>query len=49
MTDLTSLTIAEARDKLASKEFTSVDLTNAYLGAIDAANSVLNAYITVTP
>ncbi|RYE61516.1 MAG: Asp-tRNA(Asn)/Glu-tRNA(Gln) amidotransferase subunit GatA, partial [Oxalobacteraceae bacterium] len=47
--DLTSLTIAEARDKLASKEFTSVDLTNAYLGAIDAANSVLNAYITVTP
>ena len=49
MTDLTSLTIAEARDKLASKEFTSVDLTNAYLCAIDAANSVLNAYITVTP
>jgi aspartyl-tRNA(Asn)/glutamyl-tRNA(Gln) amidotransferase subunit A len=49
MTDLTSLTIAEARDKLASNEFTSVDLTNAYLGAIDAANSVFNAFITVTP
>ncbi len=49
MTELTSLTIAEAREKLKAKEFTSVELTGAYLAAIDAANSVLNAYVAVTP
>ncbi len=49
MTDLTRLTIAEARDKLAAKEFTAVELTDAYLGAIDAANDALNAYVAVTP
>lgn len=49
MTELTSLTIAEARDKLKAKEFTSVELTQSYLKAIDAANGALNAYVTVTP
>jgi aspartyl-tRNA(Asn)/glutamyl-tRNA(Gln) amidotransferase subunit A len=49
MTELTSLTIAEAREKLEAKEFTSVELTEAYLSAIDAANSVFNAYVAVTP
>ncbi|CAN7265928.1 Asp-tRNA(Asn)/Glu-tRNA(Gln) amidotransferase subunit GatA [Neorhizobium sp. LjRoot104] len=49
MTELTSLTIAEAREKLKAKEFTSVELTQAYLAAIDAANSVFNAYVAVTP
>ncbi len=49
MTELTSLTIAEARDKLKAKDFTSVDLTKAYLDAIEAANAVFNAYVTVTP
>jgi len=49
MTDLTSLTIAEARDKLAAKEFTATELTDAYLAAIDAANGALNAYVAVTP
>ncbi|KQV34407.1 MULTISPECIES: Asp-tRNA(Asn)/Glu-tRNA(Gln) amidotransferase subunit GatA [unclassified Rhizobium] len=49
MTDLTRLTIAEARTKLSAKEITAVELTEAYLGAIDAANGVLNAYVTVTP
>ena len=49
MTDLTSLTIAEARDKLAAKEFTSAELTDAYLAAIDAAAGALNAYVKVTP
>ena len=48
MTELTRLTIAEARDKLEGKEFTSVELTDAYLGAIEAANGSLNAYVTVT-
>ncbi|OJG00260.1 Asp-tRNA(Asn)/Glu-tRNA(Gln) amidotransferase subunit GatA [Pararhizobium antarcticum] len=49
MTDLTRLTIAEARSKLTAKEITAVELTQAYLGAIDAANGALNAYVAVTP
>ncbi|MGF6252955.1 Asp-tRNA(Asn)/Glu-tRNA(Gln) amidotransferase subunit GatA [Ensifer sp. LBL] len=49
MTDLTSLTIAEARAKLAAKDITAVELTDAYLGAIDTANEAINAYIAVTP
>ncbi|TCV72512.1 Asp-tRNA(Asn)/Glu-tRNA(Gln) amidotransferase subunit GatA [Neorhizobium sp. S3-V5DH] len=49
MTELTSLTIAEAREKLKAKELTSVELTKAYLDAIEAANGVLNAYVAVTP
>jgi aspartyl-tRNA(Asn)/glutamyl-tRNA(Gln) amidotransferase subunit A len=48
MTDLTRLTIAEAREKLREKEFSSLELTNAYLEAIDAANPALNAYVAVT-
>ena len=48
MSELTSLTIAEARDRLASGELTSLELTDAYLTAIDAANASLNAYIVVT-
>ena len=34
MTDLTSLTLAEARRGLASKTFTSLELTNAHLARI---------------
>ncbi len=49
MTDLTRLTIAEAREKLGAKEITAVELTDAYLGAIEAANPVINAYVAVTP
>jgi aspartyl-tRNA(Asn)/glutamyl-tRNA(Gln) amidotransferase subunit A len=48
MTDLTRLTIAEARTGLRAKDFTAVELTDAYLAAIDAANGALNAYVTVT-
>src|SRR6058998_1368391 len=48
MTDLTSLTIAEARAGLASKSFTSLELTDAHLAAIEAARS-LNAFILETP
>ena len=49
MTDLTRLTIAEAREKLGAKEITAVELTDAYLGAIEAANPTINAYVAVTP
>jgi aspartyl-tRNA(Asn)/glutamyl-tRNA(Gln) amidotransferase subunit A len=48
MSELTSLTIAGARDRLASKEITALELTDAYLAAIDTANESLNAYIVVT-
>src|SRR3982751_5842946 len=48
MTDLTSMTIAEARDGLANKSFTSLELTDAHLAAIEAARS-LNAFILETP
>ena len=49
MTDLTKLTITEARDGLAKKEFTATELTKAFLDAIDKANPALNAYVLVTP
>ncbi len=49
MTDLTTLSIAQARDALRGKQFTAVELTNAYLAAIEAANDKLNAYIVETP
>jgi aspartyl-tRNA(Asn)/glutamyl-tRNA(Gln) amidotransferase subunit A len=48
MTDLTTLTIAEARAKLRGKEFSAVELTDAYLAAIDAFNPTFNAYVAVT-
>lgn len=49
MTELTSLTIAEARAKLAAKEIKAVELTQAYIQAIEAANPEINAYVAVTP
>lgn len=49
MTDLTALTIAEARDQLKAKAITATELTSAYLKAIETANEALNAYIAVTP
>lgn len=48
MTDLTKLTIADARKGLNDKDFTAVELTEAYLAAISAGNEALNAYIKVT-
>ena len=48
MSELTKLTIAEARDKLRDKEVTSEDLTTACLEAIDGAG-VLNAFVHYTP
>ena len=49
MSELISLTIAEARAKLAAKEIRAVELTDAYLAAIEGANNDLNAYVAVTP
>ena len=47
MADLTKLTISAARDGLKAKDFSALELTEAYLGAIDGAGK-LNAFITVT-
>ncbi|MBO0902283.1 Asp-tRNA(Asn)/Glu-tRNA(Gln) amidotransferase subunit GatA [Jiella sonneratiae] len=48
MSDLTALTIAEAREKLSKKEVSAAELTEAYLTAIEAANPQINAYVKVT-
>jgi aspartyl-tRNA(Asn)/glutamyl-tRNA(Gln) amidotransferase subunit A len=48
MTDLTSLTLSEARGGLAKKSFTSLELTDAHLAAIEAARA-LNAFVMETP
>ncbi|MEZ5844469.1 MAG: Asp-tRNA(Asn)/Glu-tRNA(Gln) amidotransferase subunit GatA [Hyphomicrobiaceae bacterium] len=48
MTDLTRLTLAEARDGLRAKEFSATELTKAFVAAIEAANPKLNTYIVVT-
>ena len=49
MNDLTALTIAGIREGLAKRDFSALELTDAYLAAIEAANPLLNAYIVVTP
>ena len=49
MTDLTKLTLAAARDGLRDKQFSAVELTRAYIAAIDCANPALNAYVLPTP
>lgn len=48
MTDLTKLTLADARDKLRSKEISSLELTNSFIAAVDASDA-LNAYCAKTP
>ncbi|HEY9568702.1 MAG TPA: amidase, partial [Thalassobaculum sp.] len=48
MGGLAGLTLAEARDRLARKEISSVELTEAQIGAVEAGRS-LNAFITETP
>ncbi|MVS98174.1 Asp-tRNA(Asn)/Glu-tRNA(Gln) amidotransferase subunit GatA [Devosia marina] len=49
MTDLTRLSLADARKGLKDKSFTALELTDAYIGAIEAANPSLNAYVATTP
>src|SRR5246127_3096353 len=48
MTDFTSRTIADARDGLAKKSFTSLELTDAHLKAMEDARA-LNAFVLETP
>lgn len=48
MTDLTNQTLAEARRGLRNKDFTSAELTDAFLSAIEGSNGAINAYVAVT-
>jgi aspartyl-tRNA(Asn)/glutamyl-tRNA(Gln) amidotransferase subunit A len=48
MTDLNTLTLAEARDKLRAGDVTSVELTQACLSAIETSGA-LNAFVHMTP
>jgi aspartyl-tRNA(Asn)/glutamyl-tRNA(Gln) amidotransferase subunit A len=49
MTDLTKLTLADARDGLRAKKFSATELTKAFVTAIEKANPALNAYVRTTP
>jgi aspartyl-tRNA(Asn)/glutamyl-tRNA(Gln) amidotransferase subunit A len=48
MTELTSFTLAQARDALRRKEFSATELTDAHLAAIEQARA-LNACVLETP
>jgi aspartyl-tRNA(Asn)/glutamyl-tRNA(Gln) amidotransferase subunit A len=48
MSSLNTLSLTAARDGLARKDFTSVELTEACLARITARNPEINAYLTVT-
>ena len=48
MTNLTSLTLATALDGMGKKQFSSAELTDAFLGAIEKANPALNAFVVIT-
>jgi aspartyl-tRNA(Asn)/glutamyl-tRNA(Gln) amidotransferase subunit A len=48
MTDLTSLTLAQARDALREREFSATELAEAYIAAAERARA-LNAFVLETP
>ena len=48
MSDLTNLTIAEAREGLKAKRFSATELTKAHIEAVEKARA-LNAYVLETP
>src|SRR6516162_3043742 len=48
MTDLTSLTLTQAREALRKKEFSATELAEAHLAAVEQARA-LNAFVTEVP
>src|SRR3954470_10537380 len=48
MTELTSLTLAQARERLRKREITAAELTDAHIGAVEGARA-LNAFVQETP
>jgi len=49
MSDLTQLTITEAKKLLKNKQIKAVELTEAHLKKVDQQNAKLNAFIELTP
>jgi aspartyl-tRNA(Asn)/glutamyl-tRNA(Gln) amidotransferase subunit A len=49
MTDLTDLTLLEARDALRARQASARELADAYLARIEALEPRLRAFVTVTP
>jgi len=49
MSDLIKLTLSDALDGLKARQFSSEELTRAFVDAIEAANPKLNAYVLPTP
>ncbi|MEQ3747484.1 MAG: Asp-tRNA(Asn)/Glu-tRNA(Gln) amidotransferase subunit GatA [Henriciella sp.] len=49
MSELTKLTLTDAMSGLESKSFSSRELTQAFVDAIEASNDTLNAYVVKTP
>ena len=47
MNEILKLTVSELSEKLASRELSSVELTQAYLDRIDKTEETIGAYITV--
>ena len=48
MSDLTKLSLTDAVEGLKNKDFSSREITQAFLDGIEAANPALNAYVAVT-
>ncbi|RYF27981.1 MAG: Asp-tRNA(Asn)/Glu-tRNA(Gln) amidotransferase subunit GatA, partial [Comamonadaceae bacterium] len=48
MTDLTRLTLTDARDGLKAKQFSATELAKAHIAAVEQARA-LNAYVLETP
>jgi aspartyl-tRNA(Asn)/glutamyl-tRNA(Gln) amidotransferase subunit A len=48
MTELTSLSLAQARDQLKGRKISAVELTDAYIAAVEGART-LNAFVLETP
>jgi aspartyl-tRNA(Asn)/glutamyl-tRNA(Gln) amidotransferase subunit A len=49
ITDLTTLTLLDARAALRAREVSAVELAEAYLARIEAVESKVRAFVTVTP
>lgn len=49
MTDLTTLTIAKAREMLVNKKVSAKELAQAHLDAIEKENGAINAYVHLCP
>lgn len=49
MSNLTDITLADARNGLKSKEFSANEISQAHIDAIESANDALNAFILPTP